>query len=389
MGKCVLKGVDVTESNDSKAHIIASALGGRLKPKGILSVDGNNVLDRKVDNPHIRAMQVYMTLLDGSRDRGGAPALVPARDNNGRRYMIGADEINPLDHEYIVESIDGKGVGTIKATSMKQAKQLIGKAKKDFNLSDMEADEALKHAQRVAEDPGVLNCEIVAGPAVEFPSAFAMAALFCAHHGLPIRSDFVSYIESIDEHTQPRPLPPDTFYFIHDHDWFKLDAEMGHCLILYCDPNRKQAIFFSQLFNMLGIAVLMPYAGKDQLLHSYGVDVLEGRDVSVTVDLEMLRKLEWKETHRLGQPELYAINEKRGNSLMRIASNRQFTCACEAIWSKHNSGKDMDARMSRAERTAVYKDFRELLIRTVKLEHRQAALLALKEQFDQLGGIDE
>lgn len=380
MGKCVLKGVDVTEANDSKAHIIASALGGRLKPKGILSVDGNNVLDRKVDNPHIKAMQVYMTLLDGSRDRGGAPALVPARDKNGRRYMIGSEEIKPLDHEYNVECIDGKGVGKIKATSMKQAKQLIGRAKKDFNLSDTEADQALKNAQRVAEDPGVLNCEILAGPAVEFPSAFTMAALFCAHHGLPVRSDFVSYIESIDEHTQPRPLPADTFYFVHDHDWFKLDAELGHCLILYCDPNRKQAIFFSQLFNMLGIAVLMPYAGTVQLLHSYGVDILEGQDVSVMVDIDMLRGMEWKETHRLGEPELYAINEKRGSSLMRIASSRQFTRACDAVWSKHNSGKDMNARITESERASLYEDFSELVTRTVKPEYREEALLGLKRQ---------
>ncbi len=65
MGKCILTGVDITEAakNDSEAHIIASALGGRLKPKGILSINGNNVLDRKVDNPHIKAVQpLYDTI---------------------------------------------------------------------------------------------------------------------------------------------------------------------------------------------------------------------------------------------------------------------------------------------------------------------------------------
>jgi hypothetical protein len=99
MGKCILKGVEITDSNDSKAHIIASALGGRLKPTGILSIEGNTVLDRKIDNPHINAMQPYMTLLAGSRDRGGEPTAIKGVDKDGKRYAVSADEGKPLDHE--------------------------------------------------------------------------------------------------------------------------------------------------------------------------------------------------------------------------------------------------------------------------------------------------
>lgn len=294
-----------------------------------------------------------MTLLDGSRDRGGAPTTVRAKDESGKRYLMDADEVKPLDHEYTKTEVDGKPNIRIKTASSKQAKQLAALAKKDLGLTDDQVKNALEKAERVEEDPGLLHVEILADPAVEFPSAFAMAALFCAHHGLPVRSDFVTYINSFDENTQPRPMPPDTFYFIHRESWFRLESEMGHCLILYGDPIRKQAIFFSQLFNMLGIAVLMPFAGDDPILYTYGVDILEGKDVDVHVNTASLCGLEWTETHKLGDAELYVINQERGNKLLRTASNRRFDRASEEIWAKHMEGKDPNGPMSRSERTAL------------------------------------
>jgi hypothetical protein len=389
MGKCILTGVEVTDSNDSKAHIIASALGGRLKPKGILSRDGNNVLDRKVDNIHIKAMLPYMNRLNGSRDRGGAPALIPATDNNGKRYLVGADEVKPLDYEYNVKMVDGKLEGTIKAPTMKQAKDLLGKAKAEFNLSSDQINEVLAQAQVIQEEPGPLTSDIKAGPAVEFPSTFTMAALFCANYGLPVRSDFVSYISSFDEKTDPRPLPADTFYFIHEKQWFNLDAEMGHCLIFFGDPIRQKGIFFSQLFNMLGIAVLMPFTGNEEVLHTYGVDILKGLDVSVSVDSAALLALEWKETHKLGEPELYKINEIRGNALMRLAGARGFAKAQDAIWAKHQHGKDINSAMTREERTAVYKDLCQLLQQhQLTPAAHEENLRGLKLLFEELGGVD-
>jgi hypothetical protein len=391
MGKCILTGVEITESanNDSEAHIIPSALGGRLKPKGILSDDGNNILWRKVDNQLIQALQPYMTLLDGSRDRGGSPALVPAKGKDGKRYMMGANEIRTLDFEYNVKEVDGKPVGNIKAPSMKHAKELIGKTKKKFNLSSAEVDEKLDNAQRIAEDPGILETRIVAGPAVEFPAAFTMSALFCAYHGQPVRPDFVSYLGSFDETPTPRPLPKDTFYFIHKDNWFTLDAEMGHCLILYCDPTRNQAIFFSQLFKLLGIAVLIPYDGNDIICCTYGVDILEGKEVSVQVDKETLAGLDWKATHILGEDELFAINQERGTALMKLAGDRQFKRAQEAIVAKHTSGRDSTIPMTRQERTAYYRDLKDLLKKTFSPDSVDLANDNLKRQFEKLGDVDD
>jgi hypothetical protein len=67
---CIITGEPITNENNSRAHVIPSALGGRLKPWNILSRDGNTLLGDNIDLPLIGAFQSLMTFLDGSRDRG-------------------------------------------------------------------------------------------------------------------------------------------------------------------------------------------------------------------------------------------------------------------------------------------------------------------------------
>jgi HNH endonuclease len=84
---CIATGDEITQSNDSKAHIIPSALGGRLKPRGILCRRGNGILGDKFDQPLIEAFQPLMNLLNGSRDRGQNPSTVMT-DESGKKYLF-------------------------------------------------------------------------------------------------------------------------------------------------------------------------------------------------------------------------------------------------------------------------------------------------------------
>lgn len=43
--------------SDSAAHVIPSALGGRLKPKGFLSQEGNRILNDKGNPPFLQGSQ--------------------------------------------------------------------------------------------------------------------------------------------------------------------------------------------------------------------------------------------------------------------------------------------------------------------------------------------
>ncbi len=85
--RCILLDVPLTAENDSGAHVIPSALGGRLKPKGILSDTANGDLNDKFDLPLVRAFAPFMALLGGSRDRGENQPI-EMTDRAGNRYCV-------------------------------------------------------------------------------------------------------------------------------------------------------------------------------------------------------------------------------------------------------------------------------------------------------------
>lgn len=70
---CCGCGCALTSNNNSEAHIIPNALGGRLKPKGIFCAVCNTELDELADNPLVEAFEAWPTLLDPPRDRGRNP----------------------------------------------------------------------------------------------------------------------------------------------------------------------------------------------------------------------------------------------------------------------------------------------------------------------------
>ncbi len=151
-----------------------------------------------------------MTLLDGSRDRGGAPTLVSAKSKDGKRIAwSGPMKLSQSDFEYDVANVDGKPVGKIKAPSMKHAKDLVGKTKKDFKLSDNEVKNTLDNAKRVQEDSRRPRNSYRGWPSSRVPSRICneCAVLRSSRVTCAKGSDFVSYIDSIDENIGGKAAP--------------------------------------------------------------------------------------------------------------------------------------------------------------------------------------
>ena len=88
--KCGCCGLDLTTANDSQAHFIPNALGGRLKSKGLICQTCNTELDAVADNALVKAYGDWPTLLDIPRDRGdNPPKLIETRD--GKRVRLERD----------------------------------------------------------------------------------------------------------------------------------------------------------------------------------------------------------------------------------------------------------------------------------------------------------
>ncbi len=277
---CILTGEKLTPANDSKAHVLASALGGRLKSRGILSNAANEELNDKFDLPLVQSFHPFMALLGGSRDRGENQPI-QMTDAEGKRYHVSFGEPpKPARPEYERMETPKGTQYLIKVRSLKEARTLLGRVKKehpDFNIED-----ALQHAAVQNRYPGRLGTRLQVGPRTLFPAAFSMASVFSAYHNLPSHPVFKSYVRAFSPDAPTMPV--DTFYWLPRRAWFRAKAEISHILVLYGDARRHQALFYLELFNLPGVAVMMPYDGTNDTCKSYAVDVLEGKELTLGVD---------------------------------------------------------------------------------------------------------
>ncbi len=145
IGKCRGCDVDLDDTTDSEAHIIPNALGGRLKPSGIICRTCNTTLDNIADNALIEAFGSWPTLLDIPRDRGSNPPRQVETDTGSRVRLERDGTMMATDVIYDVTPITDGHLLEIAAGNMKVFRQLLNRAAKEYPQLDVK--EAERHAK--------------------------------------------------------------------------------------------------------------------------------------------------------------------------------------------------------------------------------------------------
>lgn len=329
---CILSGVPITADNDSRAHVIPSALGGRLKPMGLLTDDANGELNDKVDLPLIQAMQPLMVWLGGSRDSGKTPSI-RMKDENGRAYEVNFNEPLRLSApEFKMEETEEGARIEIAVRTTKELRTILGRVKKVYPTFDIE--EAVQR-HHVVREPlhGWLHKQLQIGPNVVFPAAFVAASIFAAHHKQARHPLFQSYVQGLDAEADRSTIamPPDTFYWHTDEAWASIDAEVAHVVAFVGDAARQQAICCVDYFGVASVATVLPYAAATDFTSVYAVDVIEGGEAAATINAGVFANSPWRATHHLGDAALYTDVTDRFNRFMAIAQGRARSHALDAL----------------------------------------------------------
>jgi len=334
--KCILTGAPLSQDNDSKAHIIPSALGGNIKPKGIISDEANTILNDKFDNPLIKSLSPFMALLGAVPDRG---SVQPTRmmDRYGEEYLVkyGA-KLKPTRPDIsTVRKSDDETVYEIKARTPKEARTLLGKIKKDHPEINLDIDDVVNNLKYV-DSPieGMLHQRLNMGPNIFFPASFVMASIYSVSKGMPVHPKFKRFVDNFDPMTlsndsdlidKKATIPPNTFYWVQQTEWFKVPVEISHVLFLFCDAKRKESIFYVELFNLPGVAVILPYDGESDAVFTDGIDIITGDKTEVIFDSCAFKSLKWESTHpwEIGKlDEFFSIAKYKAERVIRIAQER-------------------------------------------------------------------
>lgn len=323
---CILKGIEITPENDSKAHVIPSALGGTLKPRAILCQEANAELNNKFDYLLIRSLHPIMALLGGVPDRG---IVQPTKmlDANGKEVLVvfgesitlGAPEFSEA------EDLDGTKRYSIKARTMKEARTLLGRVKKThpfIQVDDVMAQASVVHTYLSRP----LTAKLEIGPASTFPAIFSMAAIYSTHCGVQPHPDFNAYVSSFPEDSEGTdakiPMPPDTFYWLPSPPPFEDSEAITHRMFLVACPSKGEVLFYVELFNLICVGVKFPYSGTARLSRTYGVDVIAGTEIQPVVDESSVFKSTWAATHQLSDNALDTQIESRMARILKVAHGR-------------------------------------------------------------------
>lgn len=315
-------GAPLTKENDSEAHVIPNALGGRLKPKGIICTACNTELDKIADNALVKAFGDWPPLLDIPRDRGShPPKLIETR--NGRRVRLEPNGSMTLaDVKYDVQPTEDGHAVQIAVGNMKTFRQLLNRAKKEFPKLDVKAAE--QHARVVGiEDGDELKMGLDFSPEAVFGGVVTAFWLYLIHTTGRAFMDWKRLLEVIANMKAHGGM---FRYLVTGLPGLEgPEIPLGHKIVIRSIPSSGEMIAYIEILGLLKIGGLFAKAPPDSILveHIYAYDVLGKADRSSEFSIKetAFEKQKWKEVG-LGVSDAAALRSHLESELERTFVQR-------------------------------------------------------------------
>ena len=287
-------GLPITPENDSDAHMIPRALGGRLAPRGIICRDCNGRLNDAADFELIDAFGAWPTLLDIPRQGANPPKTIDTK--KGYRARLDADgKLMRTDVVYKVETLpDGSQKVEMGAGDIKTARQLLARAKKQFPQLDLiESEKHLAVQGMPPDDEMKLGLDF--SPAATFGGVLTAIWLFLIYktgRAFMTLDQLLVSIKKMQEHGG-------TFRYLVDDlpGLLGPDIKLGHKIIVRSVPKTGELIAFVEILGLLKIGGVFAAGRKGFALeHIYAYDLLEKKERSgeFSIDPTIFEAQDWR-----------------------------------------------------------------------------------------------
>jgi len=312
-------GIRLNAENDSEAHIIPNALGGRLACKGLICRACNARLDRIADNALVQAFGAWPTLLNLSRQRGHNPSRTLDTRRGSKVRLEPDGSLTGAEVHYDVTPIVGGHKVEISAGNMKTVRQLIKRVTKQFPLVDATSLE--KHARRIKMSPGdEIKLSLDFSPRAVFGGAVSVFWLFLlARTGQAIMSwsKLVECIEAVQRHGG-------TFrYFVSGLPGLNGPSiDIGHKIIVRSVPSTGELIAYLEILGVLQIGGLFAQGPAGQTIehvYAFDLDNQSDRSEEFTIDPIVFAEQNWRQVG-LGPTDLDPIKAHLKGILSRLGA---------------------------------------------------------------------
>ena len=293
--RCRGCGCILDATTDSAAHVFPNALGGRLKPKGILCRTCNTALGRAADNALVKAFGDWPSLLNFPRDEGEHPAKI-VETRKGRRVRLDpSGKLTAADVQYDVQPIEDGDKLEISAGNWKTFRQLLKRAEKQF--PQFNAAEAEKHARVLGlSDGDELKLSLDFSPKAVFGGVVTAIWLYLIQTTGRSFMDWQRLLDCVADMQRHGGM---FRYFIDGLPGLAgPDISLGHKIVIRSVPRTGEMIAFVEVLGVLKVGGVFAAAPPPALLveEIYASDIARQADrrAEFSIDTAQFEQQDWR-----------------------------------------------------------------------------------------------
>jgi len=277
MSTCVLCDDPITPENDSKEHIIPNAIGGRKKVTGFICKGCNNTTGDQWEAELAKQLNPLSLLLSIKRERKNPHSQVFSTTGD-EQYKLNHDGSMELPRPLYQTTAIEKGVNVkIQARTIKEAKQLLNKVKKDYPQINLEQftdqlETQSTYCSDMLEINGSIEGHDVGRSIVKSVLSLVVDSRVqhdvCEHANTYLRGENKAcwgyyYCENDLVINRPEGVPL-------------------HCVYVSAQPETKQILGYVELFGIYRMVICLSssYEGRE-FKNTYAINPISGKQLNL------------------------------------------------------------------------------------------------------------
>lgn len=285
--KCILCGVKINNANNTDEHVIPNALGGRLKVKGFICRNCNNITGNTWDCRLCDDLSNICLVFNISRERKKVkPKLLTT--NSGDTYWVNPDRTMSLDKPRLKEKKKESGIEFFyKASNYKEVRQFLKSLeRKSLNCHiDENKINIEKYTHDIDEvfclEGGINHCE-------SYKSIVKTCLAFAYYSGIDVNicKTAVKWLK------EDNSLPCYGFGLCYENDFVvdrPIDTPLHH-LYVKADKDLNCIFCYIELFSAYKFFVCLSDAYAGQTIEKgYSINPVTGKKINLEFKIDLTR----------------------------------------------------------------------------------------------------
>lgn len=281
LNECALCNTLITETNNTKEHIVPNSIGGRKKITGFICNSCNNKSGDNWDSELAKQLNPLSLFFGISRERGDVPSQI-FETTGGDRLRLNAEGSMGLEKpEYKEFPVDTGLQINIKARTLEEAKKMLAGVKRKYPQVDI--DVLLENLKiNSFYSPDMLKFNLCFGGQDAGRSLVKSALAVAVNSGINPKDceQALNYLKNENGEACFG------YYYQRDLVVNRPSDTIFHCVAVQGNPETKQILGYVEFYSVQRMVICLSNNYEDKLFFNcYAIDPISGKEFDLEIDL--------------------------------------------------------------------------------------------------------